>query len=141
MSEPRNCRKCGKVFGYISGGSLICQTCRDIDEADFRRLKDYLYQFPGTSAAELSTVLDISMEKIKRFLREGRLEIIGNEGNLLLECVGCGKSIKSGRYCDSCSNNTLNDLKNTAKSMNSQEQNSQETKPAKKGGGMRFLNK
>jgi predicted amidophosphoribosyltransferase len=42
------------------------------------------------------------VEKIKRFLREGRLEIVGDSGNMFLECEGCGKAIRSGRYCSDC---------------------------------------
>lgn len=113
MSELRNCKKCGKMFSY-SSGTLICPNCISKDEEDFKNVRQYLYENPGATLPEVSTVLEISAEKIKRFLREGRLEIVNTEGNVILECERCGKSIKSGQYCNECAKNLLRDIKNTS---------------------------
>lgn len=116
MPDVRNCRRCGKIFNYL-GGEILCPVCKQQDEEDFKRVKDYLYEYPGATMSQIATDLEISVEKIKRYLRQGRLEIIGNEGNLILECEMCGKSIKSGRYCDICEKELSGNLKSLADKM------------------------
>jgi hypothetical protein len=138
MPDVRNCRKCGKVYSYL-GGSPICPACKQLEEEDFKRIKEYLYDNPRASLNQVSVELDISVEKIKRFLRDGRLEILSDDGNLILECESCGKSIKSGRYCGECERDLANNLMSAASEMKGGLDNSSEQ--AKKGIGMRYLNK
>lgn len=138
MSEVRNCRKCGKIFTY-AGGAPICQACKQAEEEDFKTIKDYLYKNPGASITQVSTDLDISVEKIKRFLKDGRLEITGDDGNMVLECENCGKSIKSGRLCDDCERNLAAGFKSAASQMKGELDTLSES--SKKAIGMRYLNK
>ncbi len=137
MPEVRNCRKCGKIFNYI--GSPICPVCKQSEEDDFKTIKDYLYRNPGASITQVSTELDISVEKIKRFLKDGRLEITGEDGNMILECENCGKSIKSGRFCDDCERNLAAGFKSVAGQMKSEIDSISEA--SRKAIGMRYLNK
>lgn len=125
MPDVRNCKKCGRIFNYI-GGTQICYTCRQTEEEDFQRIKKYLYENPGATITQVSTDLEVSIEKIKRFLREGRLEITGDDGNMILECENCGKSIKSGRYCYECERTLTSVLKTTASQMRSDMSSSRE---------------
>ena len=138
MSDVRNCRKCGKIFTYM-GGSPICPACKQADEGDFKRIKEYLYDNPGAGLNQVSVELDISVEKIKRFLKDGRLEIVAEEGNMFLECESCGKSIKSGRYCGDCERNLAANLKTTASQMKSELDSISDS--TRKAIGMRYLNK
>jgi flagellar operon protein (TIGR03826 family) len=138
MPDVRNCRRCGRIYNYI-GGAPICQLCKEQDEVDFKNVKEYLYKNPGATLSEVSTVLEISVEKIKGYLKEGRLEIINNEGNMVLECETCGKAIRTGRYCESCSSGLSKDLRSTASQMNSSM--SALDAASKKAIGMRYLNK
>ncbi|MDK2800631.1 MAG: hypothetical protein PWQ70_2250 [Clostridiales bacterium] len=71
------------------------------DEKEFDRIREYLYQYPGANLYEVATHLDISVNTIKRYLREHRLEIIEKE-NKFLNCERCGQPIQSGRFCDDC---------------------------------------
>ncbi len=137
MSEVRNCRKCGKIFNYI--GSPICPICKQAEEEDFKKIKDYLYRNPGSSITQVSIELDIGVEKIRRFLKDGRLEITGDDGNMILECENCGKSIKSGRFCDECERNLASELKATASQMKSEIGGISDA--SRKVIGMRYLNK
>jgi flagellar operon protein (TIGR03826 family) len=137
MPDARNCRRCGKIYNYL-GGAPICPACKDQDEATFRKVKEYLYQNPGAALSEVSSVLDVSVEKIKAYLKEGRLEIIGGEGNLILECESCGKAIKTGRFCDECSRDVAKGFKTTAQQMNN---SVSKAEAAQKAIGMRYLNK
>lgn len=138
MPDVRNCRKCGKIFNYI-GGAPICPACREKDEEDFQRVKKYLYENPGASLTQVSTELEISVEMIKRFLREGRLEIANDEGNLVLECENCGRSIKTGRFCPDCERNLASGFKSAASQMKL-DLDSRSTSE-RKSLGMRYLNK
>lgn len=136
MPDVRNCKRCGRIYNYI-GGAPLCQACRDEDEVDFRRVKEYLYKYPGATMSIVSSELDVSVEKIKRFLKEGRLEIIGDEGNFVLECESCGKAIRTGRFCDLCEKDLARGLQSAVKSMSKEPE-------GKSGGhhgvGMRYLN-
>ena len=133
--DMRNCRSCGKIFAYI--GRPVCPTCHKKDEEDFKKVKEYMYDNPGASVVQISNDLEISVRKIKTYLREGRLEIIGDEGNMLLECEKCGKSIKTGRFCQECSEEIVKDITSASNQM--KKPVAEEGK--KMGGAMRYLNR
>lgn len=137
MPDIRNCKRCGKIYNYI-GGPPICPACREKDEEDFKRIKEYLYQYPGATLSEVSSTLDISVEKIKRFLKEGRLEIVENGGNIILECEKCGKAIRTGRYCKECEKELSNDLSATARKIS---ESLPQPRSSSKEVEMRYLNK
>lgn len=138
MPDVRNCRKCGKLYNYI-GGAPICPRCKELEEDDFKRVKQYLYENPGASLTEVSTELEISVELIKRFLKDGRLEITSEDGNMVLECENCGKSIKSGRFCQDCERDLASGFRSAANQIKS-ELNSQSSTDAKSF-SMRYMNK
>ena len=100
MQGFQNCKRCGKLF-ESNGFSVLCPTCWKFDEYDFQKIKEYLTLHPGAKIFEVSNNLDISVAKIKRYLRESRLEIIDFK-NLFLFCDKCGKCIRTGKYCDEC---------------------------------------
>lgn len=116
MPDVRNCKWCGRIFNYI-GGLGICPSCREMDEENYRRVKQYLYDYPGASISQISNELEVSVSRIKDYLRDGRLEIVGESANLFLECERCGKSIKTGKYCDDCERELRVGLRNTAESI------------------------
>lgn len=137
MPDVRNCKRCGKIYNYI-GGIPLCHACREADEQDFKRVKEYLYENPGATLSEVSTVLEISVEKIKAYLKEGRLEIIGEDANVVLECENCGKSIKTGRFCDECTKSLAKGFDATAKQM---KDSISQFEASQKAVSMRYLNK
>lgn len=137
MPDVRNCRKCGRIFNYI--GSPICPLCKEKDEDDFKKIKDYLYENPKASITQVSSELDISIEKIKRFLKDGRLEIADDEGNMILECENCGRSIKSGRYCAECERVLASGLRSAASQFKSEIDNMNAAKSNQF--SMRYMNK
>lgn len=140
MPDVRNCKRCGRVYNYI-GGAPLCSSCREKDEEDFKIVKEYLYKNPGASVSEVSDVLDIAVEKIKRFLKEGRLEIIGDEGNMFLECENCGKAIKTGRFCPECERELKSDFQRTAKKLSVKFEEEEKGKEKENSFTMRYLNK
>lgn len=106
----RNCARCNKVFEYFSGPPL-CQRCKDQDDEDFKRVREYLYDNPLSSIIDVSKALDISVGKISRFIREGRLET-KKYNNITIKCKSCGIPIKTGQYCPKCLNEMANRLSN-----------------------------
>ena len=136
MPDVRNCRKCGRIYNYI-GGAPLCPACKQLEEDDFQLVKNYLYENPALT--QVSTDLEMSVEKIKRFLKEGRLEITNDDGNLILECETCGKSIKSGRFCAECERDLAAGFRTAAKQIKSEIDSLSSTNPRSL--GIRYLNK
>ncbi len=100
MTEPKSCKLCGMPF-TSNGISDKCTQCTKRDEDDFKKVREYLYLHPGAKIFDVSKELDMSISKIKRYLREGRIEIV-EKNNRFLKCEVCGKSLCSGLYCDVC---------------------------------------
>lgn len=138
MPDIRNCRRCNKIFNYI-GGLPICYDCKKQDEINFKRVKEYLYEHPGASLYEVSKELEISVQQIKVYLKEGRLEIVGESGNMFLECEKCGKSITTGRFCKECANEVANDIKSVVSQMSTSAGGNEARSKREK--GMRYLTK
>lgn len=97
--DVRNCRRCGQIYAY--DGFNICLKCRREDEEDFKKVKEYLDEYPGSNISQVEEATEVSSKKIIEFLRQGRLEI-EDEANVILSCERCGASIKTGRFCDQC---------------------------------------
>jgi flagellar operon protein (TIGR03826 family) len=97
--EMVNCPKCGKVFAKMS--DPICESCLKKEEVMFDKVVDFLKEFPDSSLHEVATATDVSVKKIMRYIKEGRIEITaGMKGEL--RCAYCGKPIRTGRFCDKC---------------------------------------
>ncbi|MCT4619797.1 MAG: MerR family transcriptional regulator [Marinisporobacter sp.] len=110
MAELRNCKECGRVFQY-TGISKICARCQKKGENDFNIVREYIYENPGATITEVAEETGVDEDKILRFLREGRLEIVGENSALILECERCGKGIRTGRFCDECAQELQKGLK------------------------------
>ncbi|NLY44008.1 MAG: flagellar protein [Clostridiaceae bacterium] len=109
MLHLENCKICGTLF--TSNGMFdICPYCKKQDDEVFERIREYLEQYPNSNILEVALNLDISVRRIKRYLRECRLQIVEKDNTFLL-CKKCGQSIQSGEYCDSCIDNLYHDYK------------------------------
>ncbi len=100
FSKLKNCSKCGRVFQAEEIGQKHCMRCRSNEDDLFLKAREFIYDNPQTNVIEVSEELDIEEDLILKWLRQGRLELKG-EG-VGYPCDRCGKSIKSGRFCDSC---------------------------------------
>ena len=97
--DIRNCKRCGLI--YVYDGFDICLKCRQKDEEDFKKIKEYLDEYPGANIAEVERETGVESKKIIEFLKEGRLEV-ADDANILLSCERCGTSIRTGRFCEKC---------------------------------------
>ncbi|MDI9513634.1 MAG: MerR family transcriptional regulator [Clostridiaceae bacterium] len=94
------CQRCYRMFQRV-GIENVCPVCAPLDEVDFRKIKEFLTEHPGASSNEVMRHTGVSLRQIKRYLKEERLEIVGdNKG--FLRCEICGKPLNSGRFCDFC---------------------------------------
>ncbi|HOM03762.1 MAG TPA: flagellar protein [Acetivibrio sp.] len=101
MIDISTCEICGKLYNNPHGFFRVCPICYESDEYEFKKIKDYLNLHPSAKIFDVVTDLNISVKQIKRYLRESRLEILEKDNHFLL-CESCGKSIRTGRYCDEC---------------------------------------
>lgn len=108
----KNCSRCGRMF-QSEGPGKLCARCLDTDEEDFKVVREYVYDNPSCNIPEVAEQTGVSEEKILKFLRQGKL-ILKDELSMVLDCERCGKPIKSGRYCDSCTKEMTMDLRSAA---------------------------
>lgn len=98
--DVRNCRKCGRVFNYIAGPPF-CQACREVYEAEFNRVKDYVRENPRAKIEEIAEACEVTSQQIIQWIRQERLSF-SDDSPIGLSCEGCGAIIRSGRFCDKC---------------------------------------
>ena len=113
--ELRTCKKCGKIFQYITGAP-ICSRCKKAEEELFQVIKEYLRANKGASMEEVCEVTGASVKMIERYLREGRLEVT-SDSPIALNCEQCGTKIRTGRLCDRCRARLNNGLSKAAQSI------------------------
>jgi len=94
------CARCHRLFEKVAFEE-VCPTCFVIEEEEFARIKEFLTQHPGASSNEVMRHIGVSLKTIKRYLREERLEIVGDNKGFIC-CELCGKPINSGRFCEGC---------------------------------------
>ena len=104
--NARNCRKCGKLFNYVSGPP-ICMSCREALEGKFQEVKEYIRTHVGATIPEVSEACDVSKNQIQQWLKDERLELAEGSAITLL-CENCETPIYSGRFCEKCKSSMAN---------------------------------
>jgi len=94
----RNCVRCGNLMDGRLGS--VCPDCRKQEAEAFDRVRAYLREHPQANLREVSEGAGVDPDQIRRFLREGRLELVGDPD--ALHCERCGASISTGRLCSDC---------------------------------------
>lgn len=100
--EVSLCKRCGRLFKMDVYESELCPNCLKIDEDDFEKVREYLYEHNTATAIEISEQTDVDITQIERYLKNGRLEIPENSP-IFIKCEMCGADIRSGRLCSACS--------------------------------------
>jgi hypothetical protein len=75
MNDIKNCRKCNRIF-TADQGAFLCKHCQREEEETFKRLREYLYDNPGTSIYDLSVQFKMSVRRIEAYIRDGRLNVV-----------------------------------------------------------------
>ena len=106
--DVRNCKGCSRLFNYI-GGQPLCPECAKALDLKFDEVRDYVYDHPRAGMQEVSEENDVTIAQIKRWIREERLAF-SDDAQVGLECEGCGKMIRTGRFCETCKAKYINDF-------------------------------
>lgn len=106
--DVRNCKNCGRLFNYLSGPS-ICPVCRSEADKKFAQVKEYIRENPGVTIQMVADDNEVSVQQIRQWVREERLEFAENSP-VGIECEVCGATIRTGRFCDSCKGRMKNDF-------------------------------
>lgn len=133
--EVRNCKFCGKLFNYI-GGIPVCAGCKEELEKKYIQVKEFVRNNRGATMYEISEVNEVSIQQINQWVREERL-VFTDDSPIGIDCESCGRSIKTGRFCDMCKNTMTKDLGNAFKNTPSKENDA--IKAAKERARMRYL--
>lgn len=133
----RNCKKCGKLFNYISG-PITCQKCREELEEKFQEVRKYVRDNPGVDIAEVAEECDVEPKQIRRWIQEERLELSENSP-IKIPCEGCGALIRSGRFCEKCKAQVTKDFKGIVNQNKPQESFGGESSSRRSGDRMHFL--
>lgn len=113
--EVKVCKRCKKMFQHITGPS-ICPRCKQIEEEQFQKVKEYLIENPGAAMNVVSEETHVSVELIQSFLRQGRLQVVPGSP-MMIKCEKCGVSITTGKYCNKCKAELVGELSALAHEM------------------------
>lgn len=104
----RNCRKCGRIFNYVSG-PVTCPRCREDLEKKFQEVKKYVRENAGAGIQEVAEECDVDPKQIRKWIQEERLEF-SEDSPVKIPCEGCGAMIRSGRFCEKCKAQVTKDI-------------------------------
>lgn len=120
--EVKVCHSCRTLFQYVSGEE-ICTKCIRMEEKKFQAVREYLRENPGANMQEVTQEVDVSAKLIKKFLRQGRLEVTP-ESPIALTCDRCGKRTLTGHFCEACRTEMTRDLQRAKNSLLNREKES-----------------
>ncbi len=106
--DVRNCKGCSRLFNYI-GGQPLCPECLKALDVKFDQVRDYVYDHPRAGMQQVAEENEVSVAQIKRWIREERLAF-SDDAQVGLECEGCGKMVRTGRFCEACKAKYINDF-------------------------------
>lgn len=98
---PRVCKNCGGVLVFKGVGEYRCEDCGELDYDDYGKVRLYIEEHKGATAAQIESAIGVSQRSIRQMLKEGRLEVT-KDSKTFLRCEVCGKAIRSGQYCPEC---------------------------------------
>ncbi len=111
--EIKSCRFCKKAF---RGFSALCPTCAEQLDQKYILVRNYLDRDRSANVMTVAQETGVDEKSILYLIREGRIALLSNDG-AAITCLKCGTAILSGRYCDKCKGNLVQDLKSTKNAM------------------------
>lgn len=114
---PRQCETCGGVMVFRGLGEYRCEDCGLLAYDDYGKVRNYIEEHRGATAAQIEEAIGVSQKTIRRLLKEGRLEVTENSRSFL-RCELCGKDIRSGLYCPECETKMHHNLEERQREIN-----------------------
>ncbi|BBH23901.1 hypothetical protein Back11_52460 [Paenibacillus baekrokdamisoli] len=110
-----NCPRCGKL--YAKNFRDVCPACMKSIDTEYQLCSDFLRKNKGADITFLSEETNVSIKQITKFIREGRISLIGVP-NLMYPCEVCGTLIRENNMCIGCRSKLIQDVNksNNAKS-------------------------
>ena len=84
-------------------GPIICPACREEMEGMFQDVKKYVRENPHSDMRTVAEECNVDINQIRQWIREERLEF-AEDSAVMLNCEKCGRSIRTGRFCEECKN-------------------------------------
>lgn len=72
------CTVCERFFEKSHAGQTKCASCNEKDDADYRKVRDYLENHEGATLSEVMRATGVSLKTLDRFLVEHRVYAIEN---------------------------------------------------------------
>ena len=98
---PHVCEGCGGVMIFKGVGEYRCEECGAVAYDDYGKVRLYIEEHKGATAAETSAATGVSQRSILQMLKESRLEVTENS-KFMMKCEACGQPIRSGQFCLRC---------------------------------------
>ena len=98
---PTECELCGGTVTFKGLGEYKCDYCAHLMYDDYGVVRRYLEKHKGSTVIEISDATGVPQSQINYMLKEERLQV-SDSSRVFMQCEGCGKKIKSGRYCPVC---------------------------------------
>ena len=64
----KNCKKCGKVFNYVSGAP-ICPACKEALEKKFQEVKKYVQDNRGATIHDVVENCEVDPQQVRQWVR------------------------------------------------------------------------
>lgn len=72
------CTVCERFFEKAHAAQTKCKECNDRDDADYRKVRDYLERHEGATMADVMKDTGVTLKTLDRFLAERRVYIVDN---------------------------------------------------------------
>lgn len=109
LLEVGRCEQCGGSLKDAGLGIYVCAKCGAETLSEFGMVKQFLNENGPSNAQVISDGTGVPVNKIERFLREGRIEIPEGSDSYI-SCEKCGVDIRYGRFCPACATTLSKEL-------------------------------
>ena len=93
------CSMCGRSMP-IDYEKDFCPACED--DVLFKEVREYIRSHDVTEF-ELAEIFHISQNKVRRWIKEGRIEYVTDENKMMnTRCQRCGAPVSFGTLCTEC---------------------------------------
>lgn len=98
-SRYKSCSMCGRQLP-IDYEKDYCPACED--DVLFKEVREYIRTHEVTEF-ELAEIFNISQNKVRRWIKEGRIEYVTGENKMMnTRCQRCGIPVSFGTLCPDC---------------------------------------